>query len=206
MLSLAARTQPQPVNRVLPLTLTAEQKFQEGSPDEAAQIIQKLIDEFIPTEAKEDRGWYLQETARYTYLSSKTQANELQVKAHKLNKLLLRPKSGMKFEKLVGQKRIENIKAWLRNFENNEAMLLAVEEIAGNLKFGVSANDFEEAFDRLGIALGFGTQRPDKEWKEGPDNLWAVRDGEYLLAECKSEVELSRSFCPIAKDQGIQIP
>ena len=82
----------------------AEQKFQEGSPDEAAQIIQKLIDDFITTEAKEDRGWYLQETARYTYVTSKTQANEIQVKAHKLNKLLLRPKSGMKFEKLVGQK------------------------------------------------------------------------------------------------------
>jgi len=99
----------------------------------------------------------------------------------------------MKFEKLVGQKRIENIKTWLRNFENNEAMLLAIEEIAGNLEFGVSANDFEEAFDRLGIALGFSTQRPDKEWKEGPDNLWAVRDGEYLLSESKSEVELSRA-------------
>ena len=50
-------------------------------------------------------------------------------------------------------------------------MLLVVEEIAGNLEFGVSADHFEDAFNRLGIALGFNAQRPDREWKEGPDNL-----------------------------------
>jgi replicative superfamily II helicase len=172
----------------------AEQKFQEGANREAAQIIQKLIDSYIPVDAKEDRGWYLQEMARFLYPISKSESNEYQVKAHKLNKLLLRPKAGMNFEKLtmVSQKRIANIKSWLQSFENNEAMLLAVEEIAGNLEFGVSANDFEDAFNRLGIALGFNAQRPDKEWKEGPDNLWAVQDGEYVLAECKSEVELAR--------------
>jgi hypothetical protein len=41
--------------------------------------------------------------------------------------------------------------------------------------------------------LGFGSQRPEREWKEGPDNLWVIRDGEYLLVECKSEVKLTRA-------------
>jgi len=36
-------------------------------------------------------------------------------------------------------------------------------------------------------------KRPDKEWKAGPDNLWALRDGEYLLIECKSEVHTDRA-------------
>ena len=172
----------------------AEQKSQEGEHREAVEIIQNLIDEFIPAEAKEDRGWYLQEIARLLYPVSKSESNEYQIKAHKLNKLLLRPKEGMNFEKvtMVSQKRIGNIKSWLVAFENNEAMLLSVDDIAANLEFGVTASDFEDAFSRLGSALGFVTQRPDKEWKEGPDNLWAVRDGEYLLAECKSEVELDR--------------
>ena len=56
----------------------------------------------------------------------------------------------------------------------------------------VEAPLFEAAFDNLGTALGFKAQRPEKEWKEGPDNLWALHDGEYLLAECKSKVELTR--------------
>src|SRR5207248_2805140 len=134
-----------------------------------------------------------QEMARYTYVSSKTKANEMQIQAHKVNRLVLRPKTGMTFEKLlVSQKRVSNIKTWLRSFENNEAMLLTAEEIVGNLEFGVSANDFEDAFQKLGAALGFASQRPDKEWKEGPDNLWALKDGAYLLAECKSEVASDR--------------
>src|SRR5262249_9045744 len=39
---------------------------------------------------------------------------------------------------------------------------------------------------------GFPAQRPDKEWKAGPDNLWCVREGEYVLFECKSEVNVLR--------------
>src|SRR5690606_27672092 len=35
-------------------------------------------------------------------------------------------------------------------------------------------------------------ERPDSEWKEGPDNLWALDDTHYLLFECKSEVDLTR--------------
>jgi hypothetical protein len=46
-------------------------------------------------------------------------------------------------------------------------------------------------------------QRPDKEWKAGPDNLWAVRDGEYILLECKSEVGTSRR--EISKDETGQM-
>jgi len=172
----------------------AEHKFQEGAYDESVKIIQEeLLDKLIPTENKEDRGWYLQEIARFKYSTSKSEANDYQIRAHKLNRLLLKPKTGMSFEKLlISQKRIANLKARLAKFESNEEMILATADIAANLEFGVSANEFEDAFDKLGIALGFATQRPDKEWKEGPDNLWALRDGEYLLVECKSEVEQDR--------------
>jgi len=56
-----------------------------------------------------------------------------------------------------------------------------MEAITANLRFGVAACDFEAAFDQLGKALGFVTKRPDKELREGPDNLWALRDGHYGL-------------------------
>ena len=36
-------------------------------------------------------------------------------------------------------------------------------------------------------------ERPDKEWKEGPDNLWALNDKQYILFECKNEVKLERA-------------
>jgi hypothetical protein len=60
---------------------------------------------------------------------------------------------------------------------NPEELLLHVEAILNRLRFGVSADDFEAAIDELGTALGFPTQRPDKEWKEGAGHLALERGG-----------------------------
>ncbi len=173
--------------------LNAERQYQEGAPEAAANILQQLIDTHVSADNKEDRGWYIQEMARYKYSTNATDANGLQIKAHKLNRSLMRPKTGMIIEKLiVSQLRVENIRTWISQFESNEALMLAVEEICVNLSFGKHADAFEEALHKMGIALGFACQRPDKEWREGPDNLWALREGHYLLFECKSEVEQTR--------------
>lgn len=55
------------------------------------------------------------------------------------------------------------------------------------------ADKFESALNELSVALGFLGERPDKEWKEGPDNLWALDDTHYLLWECKNEVDTNRA-------------
>jgi len=49
----------------------------------------------------------------------------------------------------------------------------------------VIADDFEAAIDRLGKALGFAANRPDKELREGPDNLWALRDDLYWIIDAR---------------------
>ena len=48
--------------------------------------------------------------------------------------------------------------------------------------------------DDIGTLLGYKTERPDKHWKSGPDNLWALREGECLFIECKNEVKKTRLF------------
>jgi hypothetical protein len=175
--------------------LEAETLSQSGDHDGAVATIQKLLNDHIKKEDRNDRGWYLQEMGRYTYPQSKSKSNELQVSAHKMNRYLLRPKHGMQVQRmeLLPQKRVENVIAWIQAFASFEELQLAIDEILNNLQFGVDADTFEDALDRLAFALGFQGQRPDKEWKEGPDNLWVVRAGEYLLIECKSEVDLKRS-------------
>lgn len=173
--------------------LRAERLFQSGSPDGAISELQDLIDQHIDSNNREDRGWYLQEMARYKFPTSATESNDLQIQAHKINRSLMRPKTGMIVEKLVvNQVRVENIRTWIAQFEGTEALLLAVDEICANLTFGRHADAFEGALHEMGVALGFACQRPDKEWREGPDNLWALRDAHYLLFECKSEVDSSR--------------
>ncbi|MCL4500133.1 MAG: DEAD/DEAH box helicase family protein [Chloroflexi bacterium] len=177
---------------ILTVELEAEQAFQEGQPKKAIQLIQGLIDKQIKTAV--ERGWYLQELARYAYPTDKAKSNELQVAAHRNHRYLLKPRQGMIVEQITaaGQKRIERLMDWIGEHDTPQELLLHVEAILNRLRFGVSADDFEAAVDELGTALGFPTQRPDKEWKEGPDNLWAVRDGCYLVCECKNQVDPNR--------------
>jgi hypothetical protein len=85
-----------------------------------------------------------------------------------------------------GQKRIERIPSWSKEFESAEDLLIEVDAITSNLRFGVIADDFEAAVDRLGKALGLAANRPDKELRERPDNLWALRDDLYWTIECKT--------------------
>jgi replicative superfamily II helicase len=173
--------------------LRAEREYQDGSPEAAINELQKLIDSHIAADNREDRGWYVQEMARFKYSTNPSEANALQIKAHKMNRSLMRPKTGMIVEPLlVSQQRVANIRDWMARFENNEALMLAVDEIAVNLTFGKHADAFEDELHKMGTALGFACQRPDKEWREGPDNLWGLTEGHFLLFECKSEVELAR--------------
>jgi len=184
--------------------LKAEQLYRDGAFEEARRTTQNLVDTHFTADDIEDRAWYLQEMARYMLPVSATESNDLQVKAHKRNKYLLKPKSGFIFERLVlSEKRISAIKTWMKSFESNEAMILGGEEIIADLAFGAAASDFEEALRKLGLALGLASQRPDKEWKEGPDNLWGLREGEYLLIEAKNEVDTERK--EIHKDETGQM-
>jgi replicative superfamily II helicase len=180
--------------RIFQAEVSAERAFQDGNYDGAAKTIQNLLDKFTLPDS--DRGWYLQEIARYTFPSSKTQSNEFQRNAHKTNRSLLRPKEGMLFSKvptLTPEKRVARIKEWLASHELFENVATQLDAILTNLSFGVIADRFEQALQDLAGALGFESDRPDKEWKEGPDNLWGLREDQYLLFECKSEVELTRT-------------
>jgi hypothetical protein len=170
----------------------AELAFRAHKPEKAMTILQDLMDKEKITGT--ESGWYLQEMARYAYAYDKSRSNELQVAAHQRNRYLLRPRQGMVFEAIsaTGQKRIERMIAWTKEFVTADDLLVEIDAMTSNLRFGVAADDFEAAFGDLGRALGFVTQRPDKELREGPDNLWALRDDLYWVVECKNQVDANR--------------
>lgn len=187
---------------IFQMELDAETALHQGDPAQAVTLIQSLIDKHITDPS--DKGWYMQQMARYTHQLSKDESNKLQVEAHKKNTFLMKPLHGMKVDRIVvSQQRVANVIAWIQGFESYADLAVSFDEIVSRLGFGVKADRFEHAFDEFGRTLGFSTQRPDKEWKEGPDNLWALRDGEYLLVECKSEVHFDRK--DIVKDETGQM-
>ncbi|RYF29890.1 MAG: hypothetical protein EOO38_32950, partial [Cytophagaceae bacterium] len=60
---------------------------------------------------------------------------------------------------------------------------------------------FESSIRELGKLIGFGSQRPDNEYRDGgPDNLWAVGGLHFYVIECKSGVKndgrlISKDHC-----------
>jgi replicative superfamily II helicase len=171
----------------------AERKYSEGKYDEAVGIIQKLIDEAIASPY--EKGWYLQEMARYVFPQSKAKSNEYQVIAHKNNHFLFKPRQGMVFSKIeaIGQKRAEAIIRFIQKFDSFDELSIFTDELLNQLVFGIDSDIFERSINNLAEALGFQGQRPDKEMGAGPDNLWALQETQYLLIECKNEVISQRS-------------
>jgi len=188
---------------LLELERMAEEKYYNNDYEGAVKTIQSIIDKYVKTD--EDRGWYLQEIARYNYPYSRAESNKMQIIAHKKNRFLLKPEVGMEIVKInpLSVKRIENICNWVRNFENYSELSIEIDNILSKLKFGVTADTFEKSLDDLAKILGFESQRPDKEWKEGPDNLWKISDDTFLLIECKNNVKLDRDS--ISKDETGQM-
>lgn len=173
--------------------LRAEKAYMAGDYIGAAEIIQNLLDS--GSVDSNDKAWYLQERARYLYILARADSQNQQKNAHKHNMLLLKPATGVTVTKLTirSQGRVKRIQKWIKKFDSYSELDIAVSDILERLVFGVKADKFEQALNELSFALGFIGERPDMEWKEGPDNLWALDDKNYLLIECKSEVDVTRS-------------
>ena len=174
-----------------------------GNYEHACEIIQSIIDTCSDVA---DKGWYLQLMARYRHHISKSDANTLQIAAFKNNTQLLKPISGVIYNKIryeLSDTRLQRIKCFLSEFTDCSELSLEVEELLSNLSFGVTAEKFENSVHKLGKLLGYVSQRPDKEIRKGPDNLWCVGTNQYVLIECKSEVLKSRKA--ISKDEAGQM-
>lgn len=173
--------------------LKAEQERMRGDYVGAVKTIQGLLD--AHKFAADDRGWYLQTMARYSHPADRVESARLQAAAHASNHLVMAPAQGLAVARLelMSQGRVERIAEWIREQGDYAQLQIALSDILGRLSFGVKADKFEQALDELSRALGFAGERPDKQWKQGPDNLWALNDVNYIVWECKSEVQLNRA-------------
>lgn len=173
--------------------LEAEDAFNAGDYSRASKLLQTLLDTGQIVQA--DKGWYLQEMARYHWQSARQESQKLQVAAHKSNRLLLKPPVGVTVATLtvLTQGRVERIADWVAECGDYQELDIRISDILSALVFGTKADKFEHALDELSRAIGFAGERPDKQWKEGPDNLWALDNTQYVLWECKSDVDPDRS-------------
>ena len=77
-------------------------------------------------------------------------------------------------------------------FSTHAALRLDVEAIIDDLVFDeLRTEQFEEAFRRAGDFIGLGSQRPEHDIGSGPDNLWALGENVYWVAEAKTGAKSS---------------
>lgn len=160
--------------------------------EKASNAMQKFIDCICKDEL--EKGWYLQQQARYTYQIHKDKSIQLQKAAFKYNSQLLKPKIGIEYTKVsyINENRLRRIRDFLCKYDNYNEFNLEIDEVLDNLTFGMQAEKFEAALKTIGDLLGYISQRPDKEIRKGPDNLWCGINNQYIFFECKSEVEETR--------------
>lgn len=160
--------------------------------DAVASIYQDIVD---LCEDETEKGWYIQEKAKALYHTSRTESNKAQVAAFKKNNQLLKPQSGITYSKIrypLDHSRNLRIMNELSKYGNYDELYVHLEDLLSNMSFGMTAEKAESAFYRIGQLLGYVSQRPDKEIRKGPDVLWCVSDGNYVLIECKTEVLQTR--------------
>lgn len=176
------------------LERTAYLCYRKGDIEGAIKNLQSIADSKEISE--EERGWYLQEMARYYCAASMEKSNTLQNSAYKLNYNLFKPFQGYVPKKINPDSvaRNEKIIAFINKYESFFDLIMEVDTVLNNLVFESTSEVFEKSVEDLGKILGYESIRPDKENNEGPDNLWKIDNQQFLAIECKNRVDPNRSY------------
>ena len=179
----------------------AELQYQDGQYSKAVETIQKIIDNSNDVDA----GWYFQLMATYLYPFNPTNSMDKQVKAFSKNNLLHKPPTGITYSKLANASvsREALIIDWIKQQESHNSLIVKLITILENVSFNTPSDSFENGIEKLGMILGFPSQRPDKTSTNGPDNLWNIFGKQYWVISCKNMVKMTRNV--IHKKEASQL-
>lgn len=156
---------------------------------QAVAILDKVIDTTADVQVK---AWLLSRKAAFQHAVDADGAQRTLIAAHAMEPGVIKPMHGAAYKKLTpatGQQAATLIANHQGRFMDPTAMKLFADELCSDLQFGPETADrFEAAVNDLAWFLGIRGQRPEKDYKEGPDNLWALPNGVFLVIECKNGV------------------
>jgi hypothetical protein len=205
--SLADMAQPDTVDQN-PLTIAGAERsafrlMRDGYYEKAIAKLEGLCQKPKAVDAPM-KGWLLQLAARAAHSWGKTDhALQLQQQAYSTNNYLLRPRMTPPYVPLpTPGKQAAQIVAYLGAYRLRRGYLASFDEEMAKLVPEASAGQFEEALAKLGGFLGFATERPDKQFRKGPDVLWLLNDSLALVIEAKSRKNEQNA---LTKDQHGQL-
>ena len=139
------------------------------------------------------KAWLSARLAHLTDFFDRSDAQRTLKAAHKLNRSVLRPADGASYEPLAVEMAAQAASSQrylrYRRLEAPERILFA-NRLNEDLIWKKGTHlSFEQALKDLGDVIGVLSQRPEREFEEGPDNLWKIPNGPFLVIECKNGSE-----------------
>ena len=138
------------------------------------------------------KAWLLSRKAAFQHPMDADGAQHTLVAAHGMEPGVIKPMHGTTYKRLTpatGKQAMALIANHDGRFIDPTTMKLFADQLCGDLQFkSEAAGKFEAAVNDLAWFIGIRGQRPERDYKEGPDNLWALPNGSFLVVECKNGV------------------
>lgn len=166
-----------------------------GQYRQASERLQEAANQTVDSQAK---GWIKQQSAAYMHFVDAAQAQLMQESAKELNRRILKPLAGISYRRLSATAdQAARAAAHLgQTYADTAELIVGINAIVNDL---VPTPDdqraverFEEAMHRIGMHIGFESQRPERDIGNGPDVLWAMGALTFGIIECKSGVDSER--------------
>lgn len=183
------------------ITTALREAFEQaniGQWHSAVEVIETAIN--LETDRK-TQGYLMQIKAEYTNFFDRSKAQQILQSARGFNGGTIVPMDGIQYDKRINNTtQVKAVLDYLSKISSNpNECVIHMNAVIDMLLFSPNANDFENALQEVGEMLGFNSSRPDKETSgKGPDNLWALGNGKYLVIECKSGAtsdNISKDYC-----------
>lgn len=156
---------------------------------EAVAILDRAIDATAEGQVK---AWMLSKKAAFQHPTDADGAQQTLVAAHGMEPGVIKPMHGTTYKRLTpttGKQAMALMDNHQGRFTDPTGMRLFADALCSDLQFGhETSNKFEAAVDSLAWFIGIRGQRPERDYREGPDNLWALPNGSFLVVECKNGV------------------
>jgi hypothetical protein len=165
----------------------AFETLRSGQPQEAADQL-RLIAERIDEHAT--KGYLFQEVAAIQHRFDPNLAQRTLRYAKGLNRGIMSPLEGISYERLQPNDATQGVQAYQYltsryNKKGNE-LLIGVNALLEHLTYRPGEqNSLEEAIKEVALHLGMVAQRPEHEFGEGPDDLWALGGATFAIIEAK---------------------
>ena len=157
--------------------------------EEALTIMDTAIDS---TSDEHIKAWLLSKKAAFQHTIDADGAQKTLIAAHKMEPGVTKPMHGSSYKKLThatGQQAAALVENHSGRFLDATEMRLFADGLCSDLQFKPdTSNTFEAAVNDLAWFLGVKGQRPEKEYNEGPDNLWSLQNELFLVIECKNGI------------------